>query len=138
MWLPGDPSEGWTTWLTGALDKRVVAIAPIVIDVLNVRKSMEHHFAAYGFWAPSVGDYVAHSLMQRMEHPRIQELYQLVDPYYYRHRLTMPKFVLNAAGDQFFLPDSSQFYWNDLRGEKYLRYVPNGITGWTEPMAFKA
>lgn len=127
--VAGGSKRGWTTWLTGALDKRVVAIAPIVIDVLNVRKSMEHHFAAYGFWAPSVGDYVAHSLMQRMEHPRVEELYRLVDPYYYRHRLTMPKFVLNAAGDQFFLPDSSQFYWNDLRGEKYLRYVPNGDHG---------
>ena len=33
--------------------------------------------------------------------PRLAELYRLVDPYYYRHRLTMPKFVLNAAGDQF-------------------------------------
>jgi PhoPQ-activated pathogenicity-related protein len=39
--------------------------------------------------------------------------------------LTMPKFMLNASGDQFFLPDSSRFYFDDLRGEKYLRYVPN-------------
>ena len=37
----------------------------------------------------------------------------------------MPKFIINAAGDQFFLPDSSQFYFNDLSGVKYLRYVPN-------------
>jgi PhoPQ-activated pathogenicity-related protein len=127
--VAGGSKRGWTTWLTGALDKRVIAIIPIVIDVLNTKKSMEHHFAAYGFWAPSIGDYLAHSLMQRMDHPRLEELYRLVDPYYYRHRLTMPKFVLNAAGDQFFLPDSSRFYWKDLRGEKYLRYVPNGDHG---------
>ena len=37
----------------------------------------------------------------------------------------MPKLVLNSAGDQFFLPDSTQFYWKDLKGPKYLRYVPN-------------
>ena len=37
----------------------------------------------------------------------------------------MPKFMLNASGDQFFLPDSSQFYFDDLRGEKHVRYVPN-------------
>ena len=30
----------------------------------------------------------------------------------------MPKFVLNAAGDQFFLPDSSQFYYDELKGPK--------------------
>lgn len=127
--VSGGSKRGWTTWLTGAMDQRVVAIAPIVIDVLNTKTSMEHHFAAYGFWAPSVGDYVTHQLMQRMDHPRVAELYRLVDPYYYRHRLTMPKFVLNAAGDQFFLPDSSKFYWNELRGEKHLRYVPNGDHG---------
>lgn len=123
--VAGGSKRGWTTWLTGAVDERVVGIVPIVIDVLNTADSMRHHFAAYGFWAPSVGDYVTHRIMERFHHPRMQELYELVDPYYYRHRLTMPKFVLNAAGDQFFLPDSSQFYWDDLQGPKALRYVPN-------------
>jgi PhoPQ-activated pathogenicity-related protein len=33
--------------------------------------------------------------------------------------------VVNAAGDQFFTPDSSKFYFDDLKGPKYLRYVPN-------------
>ena len=127
--VAGGSKRGWTTWLTGAMDDRVVAIAPIVIDVLNVDASMRHHFAAYGFWAPSVADYVAHGIMRRLDHPRLAALYRLVDPFYYRHRLLLPKFVLNAAGDQFFLPDSSQFYWPDLQGEKYLRYVPNADHG---------
>ena len=37
----------------------------------------------------------------------------------------MPKLIINATGDQFFLPDSSQFYFDDLPGVKYLRYIPN-------------
>jgi PhoPQ-activated pathogenicity-related protein len=127
--VTGGSKRGWTTWLTGAVDDRVVGIVPIVIDVLNIDASMRHHFAAYGFWAPAIGDYVQHRIMERMDHPRLQELYDLVDPYQYRHRLTMPKFVLNATGDQFFLPDSSRFYWDDLREPKYLRYVPNGDHG---------
>ena len=127
--VAGGSKRGWTTWLTGAVDPRVVAIIPIVIDVVNVDPSMRHHFAAYGFWAPSVGNYVDHGIMAELDHPRLQELYRLVDPYFYRHRLTMPKLVLNAAGDQFFLPDSSRFYWDDLRGENYLRYVPNADHG---------
>jgi PhoPQ-activated pathogenicity-related protein len=127
--VAGGSKRGWTTWLTGAVDERVVGIIPIVIDVLNSKESMKHHFAAYGFWAPNVGNYIDHKIMQRINEPRLQELYELVDPYYYRHRLTMPKLVLNAAGDQFFLPDSSQFYWDDMRGENYLRYVPNGDHG---------
>lgn len=126
--IAGASKRGWTTWLTG-LDSRVVAIVPIVIDVLNVKLSMEHHFAAYGFWAPSVGNYVQHHIMQRLDHPRMEALYRLVDPYYYRHRLTMPKFIINGSGDQFFCPDSSRFYFDDLQGEKYLRYVPNADHG---------
>jgi PhoPQ-activated pathogenicity-related protein len=39
--------------------------------------------------------------------------------------LKMPKFLINASGDQFFLPDNSQFYYHDLPEEKHLRYVPN-------------
>jgi PhoPQ-activated pathogenicity-related protein len=127
--VAGGSKRGWTTWLTGAVDDRVIGIVPIVIDVLNVQESMRHHFAAYGFWAPAIGDYVEHKLMERMSHPRMPELYALEDPYYYRHRLTKPKLILNASGDQFFLPDSSQFYWNDLQGPKYLRYVPNADHG---------
>ena len=127
--VAGASKRGWTTWMVGAMDARVVGIIPIVIDVLNVTPSMRHHFAAYGFWAPSIGDYVAHGIMRHLDDPKLAELYRLVDPFYYRHRLAMPKLVLNAAGDQFFLPDSAQFYWRDLRGESYLRIVPNADHG---------
>ena len=52
-------------------------------------------------------------------------LLKLVEPWEYRERLTMPKYLLNATGDQFFLPDSWKFYFDGLKGEKYLRHVPN-------------
>ncbi len=123
--VAGGSKRGWTTWLTGAVDRRVSAIVPIVIDVVNVVPSMEHHYAAYGFWAPAVGDYQRNGIMDRRKDPAYEKLLRLVDPYYYRHRLALPKFIINSSGDQFFLPDSSQFYFDDLRGEKYLRYVPN-------------
>jgi PhoPQ-activated pathogenicity-related protein len=123
--VAGASKRGWTTWTTAAVDKRVVAIAPIVIDVLNVEKSMTHHWRAYGFWAPAVGDYQAKDLMGWMGTPQNQALMAIEDPYSYRDRFTMPKYIVNSAGDQFFLPDSSQFYWDALTGEKHLRYVPN-------------
>jgi len=123
--VAGGSKRGWTTWTTAAVDKRVVGIVPLVIDVLNVEVSMLHHYAAYGFWAPSVGNYTAFNLMDWNGTPEDKALMKIEDPYEYRHRLTMPKFIVNAAGDQFFLPDSSQFYFNDLPGTKYLRYVPN-------------
>ena len=123
--VSGASKRGWTTWTTGAVDKRVVAIAPLVIDMLNIQKSFIHHWRAYGFWAPSVGDYTEMKTMDWMGAKEYANLLKIEEPYNYLDRLTMPKYVINAAGDQFFLPDSSQFYWKDLKGEKLLRYVPN-------------
>jgi PhoPQ-activated pathogenicity-related protein len=123
--VAGGSKRGWTTWTTAAVDPRVVAIVPIVIDVLNVEPSMRHHYAAYGFWAPAIHDYEQLGIMNWVGTPQFRALLRLVDPYSYRDRYTMPKLVLNAAGDQFFLPDSSQFYFDDLPAPKFLRYVPN-------------
>ena len=127
--VAGGSKRGWTTWATAAVDPRVKAIVPIVIDVLSVRPSMKHHHAAYGFWAPAIGDYVEMNLMEWLDTPEFDALMAIADPYSYRKRYTMPKFLINSAGDQFFLPDSSQFYFDDLPGEKYLRYVPNSDHG---------
>ena len=123
--VAGASKRGWTTWVTGAVDNRVSAIAPVVIDVLNLDANMRHHYAAYGFWAPAVGDYVQHNIFQRRDDPRLRKLYTLVDPYYYLDRLQIPKMIINGSGDEFFLPDSSRFYFGALHGEKHLSYVPN-------------
>ena len=57
--------------------------------------------------------------------PEFAELMKIVEPFEYRDRLTLPKFLLNSTGDEFFIPDSWRFYWDELVGEKHLRYVPN-------------
>jgi PhoPQ-activated pathogenicity-related protein len=123
--VAGGSKRGWTTWLTGAVDPRVVAIVPIVIDVVNVRACKANHFSSYGFWAPAVGDYTRHKIHERLDTPEYAKLLRIVDPYSYRDRLTVPKFIVNSTGDQYFPPDSSKFYFDDLKGPKYLRYVPN-------------
>lgn len=127
--VAGGSKRGWTTWTTAAEDKRVVAIVPMVINMLNVEPSFKHHYRAYGFWAPAVGDYVAMGLMDWADTPEYRALMKIVEPYEYRDRYTMPKLILNATGDQFFLPDSTQFYYKNLPGEKLLRMVPNADHG---------
>ena len=123
--VAGASKRGWATWLTAAVDTRVVACLPIVIDMLNMELSFRHHFAAYGFWAPAIHDYEDMNIFDRLDTEEMQQLEQIIDPYAYKDRLTMPKLMLYSSGDDFFLPDSSQFYFDDLPGQKYLRYVPN-------------
>ena len=123
--VAGGSKRGWTTWMTAAVDHRVVAIAPIVIDLLNIVPSFRHHLAVYGYYVPAVGDYEALGLLGQLDTPRYRALMKIEEPYEYRDRLTVPKFIINATGDQFFVPDSWQFYYGDLIGDKRLRYVPN-------------
>ena len=121
--VAGGSKRGWTAWTTAAVDDRVVAVIPIVIDCLNSQKSLDHHYRSYGFWAPAISDYS--NLHAWSGTPQYAALMKIEDPYSYRERLTMPKLIMNSTGDQYFLPDSSQFYYDDLRGENHLRYVPN-------------
>jgi PhoPQ-activated pathogenicity-related protein len=123
--VAGGSKRGWTTWTTAAVDNRVIAIAPLVIDLLNIVPSFQHHFQVYGRYANAVQDYVAAGIMDRQETPEYRRLMDIEEPYQYRERFHIPKYMVYASGDQFFVPDSWQFYWNDLQGEKYLRYVPN-------------
>lgn len=140
--IAGGSKRGWTTWTTAAVDRRVKAIAPIVIDLLNIEPSFIHHWEAYGFYAPAVQDYERAGIMEWQGTTQYRNLMKIEEPYEYRNRLDMPKYLINATGDQFFLPDSSQFYFNELVGEKYIRYIPNaehslkdtdalaGLVGW--------
>ncbi|MBI2425616.1 MAG: PhoPQ-activated pathogenicity-related family protein [Candidatus Hydrogenedentes bacterium] len=123
--VAGASKRGWTTWTTAAVDKRVVGMVPMVIDLLNLVPSFEHHWSATGEWAPAIGNYVEQGVMDWMGYPEFDAMMKIVDPYNYKDRLTIPKYLINSAGDQFFLPDSWKFYWNDLKPAKYLRYVPN-------------
>jgi PhoPQ-activated pathogenicity-related protein len=124
--VSGGSKRGWTTWLTAAVDERVIAIAPAVIDVLNMDEQMKHHYAAYGFYSQAIEDYEDLNIFEKLESPQAEPLLKIVDPYEYRDRYAdIPKFMINSSGDQFFLPDSAQFYFHDLPGEKFLRYVPN-------------
>jgi PhoPQ-activated pathogenicity-related protein len=121
----GGSKRGWTTWTTAAVDSRVIAITPAVIDLLNIEPSFVHHWRAYGAWSDAVEDYVEHRIFDWMGTRQFKALMKIEEPFEYRDRLTMPKYIVNASGDEFFLPDSSQFYFDELRGEKQLRYVPN-------------
>lgn len=136
--VSGASKRGWTTWLTAAVDDRVSAIIPIVSDVLNMPNQIEHHRRAYASYPPNdpsnyifngystaLRDYVSLNIFDRFGDAAGESLMRIVDPYRYRSVLTMPKLIANATGDQFFLPDATQFYYNDLPGINYLHYAPN-------------
>jgi len=129
--VAGASKRGWTTWTTAVVDDRVIAIVPIVIDLLNVVPSFDHHWRCYGEWSQAIDDYVNEGITEWMGSKEYNRLLELVDPYSFTDQLPIPKFLINATGDEFFVTDSWKFYWDRLIGDKYLQYVPNGNHGLT-------
>lgn len=148
--VTGFSKRGWTTYLTGANDDRVKAIMPGVFDALNLYEQLDQHGQTYAnildFTRPdpvrsdrrysaAIEDYVNYRIVNAptSSDPVIRanspKLLQILDPYQYRDKLDMPKYLVNAAGDEFFVNDSSQYYVHDLIGPTYLRMVPNAGHG---------
>ncbi|MBN1561402.1 PhoPQ-activated pathogenicity-like protein PqaA type [candidate division KSB1 bacterium] len=123
--VSGASKRGWTTWLTGASDARVVAIAPMVIDVLNMPVQMDYQITVWGDYSPQIEDYVKLEIPQAVTTPEGQELVTMIDPYSYRARLTMPKMIFIGTNDEYWPVDAIKHYIDDMPGENYIHYTPN-------------
>ena len=127
--VSGGSKRGWTTWLTGAVDSRVKAIVPMVIDMPNIVPQMKHQMQTYGAYSEMIREYEERNVLGRIDTEIGHKLMQLVDPYSYRDRLTMPKLVLLGTNDPYWTVDAANFYFDDLPGEKHLYYLPNAGHG---------
>lgn len=124
--VAGASKRGWTTWTTMAVDPRVAAGIPIVIPILNIVPNLNHQWQAYGGWSFALEDYLAMNVTTFLNTEQFLEMAAIIDPFSYLDRLTMPKLLICATGDEFFLPDSPQFFFSKLQGPTWLRMIANG------------
>ena len=68
--IAGASKRGWTTWLTWAVDPRVAGIAPMVIDMLNMKAQTQWAQKVYGKQSEQISDYTDLNLIEQMDHPR--------------------------------------------------------------------
>ena len=124
--ITGASKRGWTTWLTAATgDKRVKAIAPLVIDTLNMPEQAKNQVNAFGKPSEMIKDYVDRKLIPIPDTPEAKKLWLMIDPWVYRDKITVPKMIINGANDPYWPLDALNSYWDDLKGEKWILYVPN-------------
>ncbi|MGV6397204.1 PhoPQ-activated pathogenicity-related family protein [Pseudomonas caspiana] len=127
----GASKRGWASWLAALTDERITAIVPFGIDILGMDKVLEHTWQTYGkSWPVAFGAYQQEGITQQIKTANFGKLIQIEDPLRYldsayAHRLAIPKYIVNASGDDFFVPDNARFFFNQLPGAKALRVAPN-------------
>ena len=127
--VTGASKRGWTAWLAAAADERVTAIAPMVIDMLNLGPQLEHQRAVWGGISPMLRDYTGRGLHAYLGSPAGEALLATVDPYSYRDRLTQPKLIVLGTNDPYWPLDALNLYWDDLPGRNHILYLPNAGHG---------
>ena len=116
FFVGGASKRGWTTWTTAAVDPRVIGILPVVMDELNFIENIRHHFRSYGGWSFALEDYWVLNITTYLDDPKLQDMMDIVDPFEHRDLMLMPKYVVNAANDEFFLPTDTTFWWEQMPG----------------------
>lgn len=123
--VTGASKRGWTTWLTAAVDSRVVALAPMVIDVLNMAPQMKHQVDSFGGYSEEIGDYTEKGLQDLIGSDQGKALRQIVDPFSYADRIRQNKVIILGTNDRYWPVDALNLYWDGLEGAKHIVYCPN-------------
>lgn len=123
--VSGASKRGWTTWLTGASDKRVTAIAPMVIDILNMPVNLDYQVKMWKDYSIQIEDYVKLGIPQTARSEKGEAITTMVDPYSYRKKLTMPKMLFMGTNDEYWTVDAIKHYIDSIPGQNFVHYVPN-------------
>jgi PhoPQ-activated pathogenicity-related protein len=127
--VTGASKRGWTTWLAAAVDDRVRAALPMVIDMLSLERHVKLQFASFGGMSEQLEDYTSRGIEKLLQTPRGGELIGIVDPYRYRDRITQPKLIALGTNDPYWPLESLDLYFAGLPGPRWVSYAPNAGHG---------
>jgi PhoPQ-activated pathogenicity-related protein len=127
--VTGASKRGWTTWLAGAMDPRIEAMAPMVIDVLNMPVNLDYQVKVWGDYSIQITDYVELGIPQQVHTETGKLINTMIDPYSYRNKLSIPKLILIGTNDEYWPVDAIKHYIDGLPGANYIHYVPNAGHG---------
>ena len=124
--ISGASKRGWTTWLSDAIDdNRVKAIGPMVIDMLNMPKTLSYQLETYGEYSIQIEDYVKLGIPQGTDTQDGKAITAMIDPYSYREKLTVPKIIFIGTNDEYWTADAIKHYYDKIPGKNLIHYVPN-------------
>ena len=122
----GASKRGWVSWMTAAVDKRVCAIAPVVMDLLHMSKGFHMWWRNYGGLSFIARDYWNEDLLKWLDTPEMDAFFSFEDPIVYKDRYTeLPKLVITSTGDEFFQVMDDHLWFDEMPGNNHLLRAPN-------------
>jgi PhoPQ-activated pathogenicity-related protein len=86
---------------------------------------MKNQITAFDKPSEMIKDYVQRKLVPIPKTEAAQRLWVIIDPWSYRDKITVPKMIVNGTNDPYWPLDALNTYWDGLKGDKWLLYVPN-------------
>ncbi|CAI5935565.1 unnamed protein product, partial [Closterium sp. NIES-64] len=133
--LPHVPVEGFVaigvskragmSYFAAALDKRVVAFITYGYDLLNLVPNLQHMHDSLGGWPILLKFNSEYNISQRLHSNQYRKAAEVIDPYTLIDRMDMPKLLISASNDEFFLIDDSYYFMKDMPQPTQLKIVPN-------------
>jgi len=122
----GTSKRGHLCWHAASVDARVKAIVPIA-KALNMQGFLNLSQSELGGLPQAAKDYAQAGVLEHLEDtPQGRWFINITDAYAYRERFAgLPKLVINAANDEFFVPDHTRVWWPALPDPKWHLMIPN-------------
>ncbi len=134
----GASKRAWAMWLATAFDQGTDNNARHLISGV-VPVAMIQHFPetlkaikkSYCHFPKPLAPFTDRHIFQELLSPyndRYNRLFEEIDPYTYLKNKRFDNvrtLVIHPSSDHYFIPDSTQYYYPDLRGERHIMVIPN-------------
>jgi len=124
--LTGASKRAAASWHAAAVDDRVRAIVPMAKS-LDTELFVKRTVQSYG-GIPVVGaTYMDHELVAAGDESLSKKMWKITDPIMYASRYKhVAKLVIDAAQDEYFMPDHASLWWGRMPGPKSHLVVTDG------------
>jgi PhoPQ-activated pathogenicity-related protein len=101
--------------------------------MLSLGDHVKLQVASFGKMSEQLEDYTSRGIEKLLASPRGSDLVQIVDPFSYRDRYTMPKVIALGTNDPYWPLEACSLYYEGLPGPRWVSYCPNAGHGLPMP-----
>jgi PhoPQ-activated pathogenicity-related protein len=127
--LAGFSKRGWAAWLAAAVDPRVTAMVPIMMDLIDLPAQLAHQRRSWGGLSPSLEPFETLGLPKRLDEPAGERLLDMIDPVRWPDPGGISRLVVSASNDDYSPVDAPGLYLDRFAEPIPWMLIPNSRHG---------